>query len=110
VDALLLGASNKAESTIGAIALLVGLLILVIGYFTPTLVALKRKPINMGTVIVLNLFLGWTFVGWVMSLALAFGAKSVRVDVAHHHYGPQQYPMWSPAPPSPPDAPRGIRR
>lgn len=38
-------------------------------YFFPSLVATGRK--NANTVFVLNLFLGWTFLGWVVALALA---------------------------------------
>lgn len=53
----------------GAAALLV---IIGIGlYFLPTIVAVARKVTNQGSVLVINLFLGWTFVGWVVALAMA---------------------------------------
>ena len=40
-------------------------------YFLPTVIAVRRGKENAGAVFVLNLFLGWTFLGWVVSLALS---------------------------------------
>jgi hypothetical protein len=40
-------------------------------YFLPTIVAVTRKVTNQGSIFVINFFLGWTFVGWVVSLAMA---------------------------------------
>jgi Ca2+/Na+ antiporter len=42
-------------------------------YFLPSFVAIARKH-QVGKVIALNTLLGWTVVGWVVSLAIAFGA------------------------------------
>jgi hypothetical protein len=44
-------------------------------YFIPSIVAAVRKVPNLGSVVVINLFLGWTFIGWVVALAMA--ARSV---------------------------------
>lgn len=52
----------------------VTLLVVIVGiglYFLPTIVAVTRKVTNQGSVFVINFFLGWTFVGWVVSLAMA---------------------------------------
>lgn len=40
-------------------------------YFLPFLVATGRHKKNTGAIFVLNLFLGWTLVGWVVSLVWA---------------------------------------
>jgi hypothetical protein len=40
-------------------------------YWTPSLVAGIRHVPNSGSVVVINLFLGWTLVGWVVALAMA---------------------------------------
>jgi hypothetical protein len=46
-------------------------------YFLPTLVALVRKKVHPGAVIVVNLFLGWTVTGWIIALAMgASGATT----------------------------------
>ncbi|HEV3313256.1 MAG TPA: superinfection immunity protein [Chloroflexota bacterium] len=51
-------------------------LVLAVLYFVPTMVALKRGKHNPGATIVVNVFLGWTFIGWVVALAMAFGETS----------------------------------
>ena len=42
-----------------------------IPYFLPTIVAGARAHPNMGPIAVINTFLGWTFVGWVVALAMS---------------------------------------
>jgi hypothetical protein len=38
-------------------------------YILPSLIALNRRHRNKGPIIVVDLLLGWTLVGWVVSLA-----------------------------------------
>jgi hypothetical protein len=40
-------------------------------YFLPSVVAVARKVTHQGSVVVINVFLGWTFIGWVIALAMA---------------------------------------
>ena len=40
-------------------------------YFLPTIIAHQRGVSSIWSIAVLNLFLGWTLVGWVVALALA---------------------------------------
>jgi hypothetical protein len=40
-------------------------------YFLPALIAGSRGHHNSGSIFVLNLFLGWTFLGWIIALAMA---------------------------------------
>jgi len=54
------------------------LLLVVIGlpvYFAPSIVAIVRKVKNLAAIIILNVFLGWTFLGWVGSLIWALAAE-----------------------------------
>jgi uncharacterized membrane protein len=44
---------------------------LLIIYFIPGWIAFFRQCPNRGMVYVLNLFLGWTFFGWVVAFAMA---------------------------------------
>jgi hypothetical protein len=55
-------------------------LIVLVLYFLPSIVAVARKVTNQGSVIVINLFLGWTFVGWVIALAMACRTSRVLRD------------------------------
>ena len=47
----------------------------VILYFFPSLVAGGRNTKSSGGVFIINLFLGWTFVGWVVALAWAVAGE-----------------------------------
>ena len=57
----------------GTVLSLIFLVIFVL-YFIPAIVALKRDHPSKGGIIVLNIFLGWTFIGWVVSLAWSFSS------------------------------------
>ncbi len=54
------------------------LMILFIPYWIPTIVAFVRKHPSRNGILALNLFFGWTFVGWVVSLAWALSDSSAR--------------------------------
>jgi hypothetical protein len=47
----------------------IGVLICITLYFLPTLIASKHR--NVMSIALLNLFLGWTFVGWVVAIIWA---------------------------------------
>lgn len=40
-------------------------------YFLPAIVAIARSHHNALAIFILNLLLGWTFLGWVVALAWA---------------------------------------
>lgn len=56
-------------------------------YAVPTIVVLLRKKPNPAPTIVVNMLLGWTFIGWVVALAMAFGSstppQTVIVNTGH---------------------------
>lgn len=47
------------------------LLLLLVAYFFPTIVARLRGKSNATAIGVLNLLAGWTFIGWVVALVWA---------------------------------------
>jgi len=50
-------------------ALWAGLVISVLAvYLIPSIIAIARNKVNWPAILVLNLFLGWTIVGWVVAL------------------------------------------
>jgi len=58
------------------------LLLLVAGmYFLPTIIAFNRGRHNKGAIFVLNLFVGWTVFGWVISLVWAVSSSQTPVIV-----------------------------
>jgi len=51
------------------------LLIFIPSYFVPTFIALSRKKSNTGAIFALNLFLGWSLIGWAGALIWALSNK-----------------------------------
>jgi hypothetical protein len=45
-------------------------------YLFPTIVARHRRCEGYYGILVVNLFLGWTFIGWVVALAWAASGKT----------------------------------
>lgn len=52
-------------------ASLFGFIVFLAFYMIPTIVAVIRKVTNQGSVAVINIFLGWTLIGWVVALSMA---------------------------------------
>jgi len=57
---------------VGSFILLAVIMVL---YFIPSIVAYSRHTGNRAAVLVIDFFLGWTFLGWVVALAMAAGSK-----------------------------------
>lgn len=51
--------------------IVVAVILNVVLYFAPSIVGYLREVPNEGSVLVVNSFLGWTIVGWVVALAMA---------------------------------------
>jgi hypothetical protein len=66
-------------------------------YFLPTVVGAIRHVPNLGSVGVINFFLGWTFVGWIVAMAMAARSQPQPQVVFH-----QGVPWQPPAPGLPP--------
>jgi hypothetical protein len=74
-------------------ASLIFLLVFLVPYFIPSIVALSRGMQNKGSIIVVNLFLGWTFIGWVVALAMACaGKKSISASTFDQTPPPSNLP------------------
>lgn len=91
-------ADNSGSGAGGA---LIAVIVLVTAfYFLPTIVAAVRHVPNVGSVAVINLFFGWTLIGWVVSLSMAARSRATSTVVNVHSHGggfiqpqyqPQQY-------------------
>jgi Superinfection immunity protein len=74
----------------GAGSLVLGFVLwslLILAYWVPTFVALTRHVPGKGQVVVVNLFLGWTGIGWVVALVMAFRSRPEPA-------GPVPYGSW----------------
>lgn len=65
-------------------------------YFLPTIVALARSHHNAVAIFLLNLFLGWTGLGWIV--ALVWSATNRRPAVAQPEFAPRPAVAKRPCP------------
>lgn len=49
------------------------ILLIIILYFLPTFNAYSNKKRNAGSVFVINFFLGWSIIGWIVALSMSMG-------------------------------------
>ncbi|MCH7575605.1 MAG: superinfection immunity protein [Candidatus Marinimicrobia bacterium] len=54
------------------------LLAALIIYFAPAYLAYSKKKRNAGAILALNIFLGWTLLGWVIALVWALTVDTER--------------------------------
>jgi RsiW-degrading membrane proteinase PrsW (M82 family) len=64
-----------ARSASGALGL-VGLLVIFGLYVLPTIIAVDRHHHQTSSIAIINFFLGFTVIGWVVALAMAFSATT----------------------------------
>jgi len=102
-----LDAASAGGTVVGFIFGLFVLLIIFGLYFVPGILATVRHAKNAAAVWVIDIFLGWTMVGWVVALAMAFG--ETREEADRPHYVVQAVPISSAppavAPPATPSSP-----
>ena len=56
------------------------LFVILVPYFLPTIIAILRQKTNTGAIFALNLFLGWSLIGWVVSLIWALSSDNLRTQ------------------------------
>jgi TM2 domain-containing membrane protein YozV len=54
-------------------------------YFLPTIIAVMAHRRNAPLVALVNTLLGWSFVGWIVSLVMAVTREPQLVQVVHVH-------------------------
>jgi Superinfection immunity protein len=69
---------DTAAGIVGVIVILMLAVIALAFYFLPTLIAIFRSHHQWAAIAVINLFFGWTFIGWVISLAWSVSAARER--------------------------------
>lgn len=63
-----------------------GLLVFLALYFAPTSVALLRRKRNGLAILVANLLLGWTVIGWIGCMIWAVLKDQETEEIAHGHH------------------------
>ncbi len=57
-------------------------------YFLPSIIGFRKNQPNKVSILLLNLFLGWSLVGWVISLVWATKKESLPVQVINNYNPP----------------------
>ena len=70
----------------------VGLIVLLLLYFVPSVVAFARHHHNQWAIFALNLFLGWSVLGWIGALVWSLTRPSQVVHVVHDQRPPSEPP------------------
>jgi hypothetical protein len=78
----------------GTILGLVLWVVIFAAYWTPTIIAFARHVPAKAQVLIVNLFLGWTFIGWVVALVMSFRAVPPAARTAGPGPVPQGPPTW----------------
>ena len=72
------------------------LLLLLALYFLPTIIAAVRKKRNLSAILLVNLLLGWSIIGWIVALVWAVSTEVVDTvsiptgsTVQHPSFPPQ---------------------
>jgi len=66
-------ASDIANSGIIGIVIIVVTLFL---YFLPPFIAYRRKHNAFTGILIIDIFFGWTFIGWILCLVWAYGTNT----------------------------------
>lgn len=69
-----LGGIALDEDSVSGTVALAFLVVVAALYFLPMVIAIQRNHHQAAAIVVINIFLGWTFLGWVVALALACSA------------------------------------
>ena len=56
-------------------------------YFLPAIIAAVRHTHNAAGILLLNLFLGWTGVGWIVTLLMALCSAPCYAYACYHRRG-----------------------
>lgn len=59
----------------GGFVLFLVVLVLIALYFLPTIIAVRRSR-QIGSVAAINIFFGWSLIGWVVALTMALSDKT----------------------------------
>ena len=64
----------------GATILLIAFLavLTVVWYFLPSIIAFKRGHLNRNAILILNILLGWTGLGWIGALVWSFTSSTYK--------------------------------
>ena len=68
---------NSTKALLIAIFIMIAIvLVFIVLYLLPSIIAIKKKHKDLIKILIINIFLGWTIVGWIISLVLAINMQN----------------------------------
>ncbi len=76
---------EKINAEIGQISIAI-IVLFIIFYFLPSIIAFYKGKSNTLAIVLLNLFLGWSFIGWLVALIWAVSKdKEIQQVIVHNN-------------------------
>ncbi len=72
----------------GVLSGLLGFIVLAVAYLLPSMLAFFRSKKSKRAIVLVNVFLGWTAIGWVVAFVWAIFGKRELLEVAAEPQGP----------------------
>jgi hypothetical protein len=79
-------------------------LLLPLVYLVPTVIALVRRHKNALAIVLINIFLGWSVLGWLIVLIWSLTGRAAQPPGYYYHPGPYEHSGYH-VPPQPPRNP-----
>lgn len=73
---------TAAISTHGSLAIGCAVFVALFLYFIPTIVGVDRQVVDLGSVVTINVLLGWTVIGWIVALAMAMRTSVEKAEIS----------------------------
>ena len=98
VGAMAAGAMGGTDQRTSSVEIVFAwvLTVLTLGYLLPWAIAASQGKSNSLAVALVNLFAGWTVIGWIIALVMACGGHQQRMAVVQMVNVPHYYPPHQP--------------
>lgn len=77
---------------------LTGLVLLLVFYFLPTIIAISRRSTMTVWVVLIDVLTGWTVIGWIGALVMAIASSRQQPTVVVNVPAPPAPPSGGPSP------------
>jgi hypothetical protein len=83
-------ATSSGYSLLPPLLVIAGCLLVIVGYFAPIIIAIGRGLPNTGKIAAVNVFLGWSTIGWIVALVMSLQKNPYRTQPMY--VAPQKVP------------------
>ena len=70
--------ADPGAAAVGGVILILVIGVSLVGYLLPSIIGMIRGVPQLGPLVIVNVFLGWSLIGWVVALAWSFASVRRR--------------------------------